>query len=391
MEIKERRDKGLCFYCDEKFGPGHRCKRLFSIEACWPDDETKAKDQEDEEEQTRSTKEALGISLHAIAGTPAPQTTRVKALMKGRFLTILLDSRSTHNFLSEGMADRLKLQPCKVGRFDVIVANGEKLMSGGRCQGVRVEMQGNAFVSDFYLLPLEGFDAVLGAQWLSTLGPILWDFSRMNMKFSMEGKTIELQGLTKPTNRLVNEKEIKQEIKKEKRGILLQLFSLCASAPTIQVGNSADTRSLSQQVLSSFQDLFVKPKGLPPSRTHDHQIPLTPGSQPVSVRPYRYPHFQKAEIEKLISEMLESGVIRLSHSPYSSPVILVKKHDGSWRLCIDYRALNQITVKDKFPIPMIDELSSGKNFRNSLRPIYIPASKAVFPYLAGEKVATSPN
>ena len=72
MEIKERRGKGLCFYCDEKFGPGHRCKRLFSIEACWPDDETKAEDQEDEEEQTRSTKEALGISLHAIAGTPAP-------------------------------------------------------------------------------------------------------------------------------------------------------------------------------------------------------------------------------------------------------------------------------------------------------------------------------
>ena len=72
MEIKERRDKGPCFYCDEKFGLGHRCKRLFSIEAYWPNDETEAKDQEDEEEQTRSTEEALGISLHVIAGTPAP-------------------------------------------------------------------------------------------------------------------------------------------------------------------------------------------------------------------------------------------------------------------------------------------------------------------------------
>lgn len=107
-------------------------------------------------------------------------------------------------------------------------------------------MQGNAIVSDFYLLPLKGFDAVLGVQWLITLGPIQWDFSRMNMKFRMEGKTIELQDLTKPANRLVNEKEIKQEIKKEKRGILLQLFSLCASAPTTRVGNFADTGSLSQ-------------------------------------------------------------------------------------------------------------------------------------------------
>ena len=56
--------------------------------------------------------------------------------MKGRLLTILKDSQSTHNFLSEGMVDRLKLPPCKVGRFDVTVANGEKLMSGGRCQRV---------------------------------------------------------------------------------------------------------------------------------------------------------------------------------------------------------------------------------------------------------------
>ena len=161
-------------------------------------------------------------------------------------------------------------------------------------------MQGNAIVSDFYLLPLKGFDAVLGAQWLITLGPIQWDFARMNMKFRMEGKTIELQDLTKPANRLVNEKEIKQEIKKEKRGILLQLFSLCASAPTTRVGNFADTGSLSQQVLSSFQDLFVEPKGFPPSRIHGHWIPLTLGSQLVLVRPYRYPHFQKAKTKKLI-------------------------------------------------------------------------------------------
>lgn len=61
---------------------------------------------------------------------------QVKALMKGRLFTILIDSQSTHNFLSEGMVDRLKLPPCKVGRFDVTVANGEKLMSGGRCQRV---------------------------------------------------------------------------------------------------------------------------------------------------------------------------------------------------------------------------------------------------------------
>ena len=89
-----------------------------------------------------------------------------------------------------------------------------------------------------------------------------------------------------------------------------------------------------------FASVFDTPTGLPPSRGHGHQILLKDGTTPICERPYRYPHFQKIEIEKIIADLLETSSIRPSHSPFSSPVLLVKKVDGSWRMCIDYRALN---------------------------------------------------
>lgn len=102
--------------------------------------------------------------------------------------------------------------------------------------------------------------------------------------------------------------------------------------------------------------MFESPEGLPPQRDKDHYIHLEPNSNPVNVRPYRYPQFQKTEIEKHISEMLNQKIIKENTSPYSSPVLLVKKKDGGYRLCVDYRALNALTIKDKFPIPTVDEL-----------------------------------
>jgi hypothetical protein len=109
------------------------------------------------------------------------------------------------------------------------------------------------------------------------------------------------------------------------------------------------------EILTAFADIFQEPKELPPARDIDHRIPLQDESAAVNTRPYRMSFKQKDIMEALILHLLQNQVIRPSVSPFSSPAILVKK-DGTWRLCIDYRKLNKITIKNKYPIPVIEDL-----------------------------------
>ena len=113
--------------------------------------------------------------------------------------------------------------------------------------------------------------------------------------------------------------------------------------------------SISPKVLDNPSKVFETPKGLPPICDHDHDIHF-PGSVPPNIRPYRYPFAQKSEIKRMVAEMLEVGIIQPSQSSFSAPIVLVHKKDGPWCMCLDYRELKKITIKDKFPIPLIDEL-----------------------------------
>nr|GFA02824.1 hypothetical protein [Tanacetum cinerariifolium] len=110
------------------------------------------------------------------------------------------------------------------------------------------------------------------------------------------------------------------------------------------------------ELLAEFWEVFQTPKTLPPKRPLDHRICLKEGTSPISQRPYRYPAIQKDIIKRTTRKLLEAGIIRNSQSSFAAPVVLVKKKDGQWRMCMDYRRLNDVTIKDKFPIPLIEEL-----------------------------------
>jgi len=117
-------------------------------------------------------------------------------------------------------------------------------------------------------------------------------------------------------------------------------------------------------LLNTYSVVFTIPKGLPPHRSQDHHIHLLPSVNPVNVRPYRYPHCLKTIMTNMIQDMLREGLIQANTSSFSSPVLLVKKKDETWRFCVDYRALNAITVKDRFPNvdELLDELHGSTVF-----------------------------
>ncbi|MCO5548793.1 hypothetical protein L7F22_002255 [Adiantum nelumboides] len=111
--------------------------------------------------------------------------------------------------------------------------------------------------------------------------------------------------------------------------------------------------------LNQFQDVFIDDilGELPPKRgDDDHAIELIPGSSPPNKPPYRVSQAQQEEIMRQVNELVEKGMVRPSSSPFCSPVRLVHKKDGTYRMCVDYRALNKITIKNKFPVPRIEDL-----------------------------------
>jgi hypothetical protein len=183
------------------------------------------------------------------------------------------------------------------------------------------------------------------------------------MQFDQGGHQYKFQGITAGSHEVISSHRMEKLLKTGHSGVIAQLHA-------IQATETPPVPQDLQALLSKHQTVFSTPQGLPPSRgVHDHSIPLVPGSLPPNIRPYRHPFAQNNEIEKMVQELLIVGIIRPSTSPYSSPVVMVLKKEGSWRMCPDFRALNKLTIKDKFSILVIDDLLdelSGAQFFTKL-------------------------
>ncbi|XP_061356472.1 uncharacterized protein LOC133300905 [Gastrolobium bilobum] len=337
-EIQNKRDKGLCFGCDERYVFGHKCKGKATLLYFEGTDDDNAQPMEEDTPVIPPDADPLPnsfseISLNALFGHYSPRSFRLTGSIHGKQVQILVDGASTHNFITHKMATYLGLVLQTVPPFTVQVGNGDGLTCKALCCDIPLMLQSHRFFLDLYVLDLQGADIVLGVQWLATLGPILTDYGKLLMSFEHHGNTIQLQGQRPDTSLMISPAKLNKLIASNAYTSCLMCFTQSAHTSTITTPSHTDpiphTVHEIQQLLANYSDVFTIPTTLPPNRSHNHHITLLPNSKAVQVRPYRYPHFRKNEIEKLCQEMLQSGIIRPSQSPFSSPVLLVKKKDDT--------------------------------------------------------------
>lgn len=341
--LQERRAKGLCFYYDDKFVPGHRCKQkqfmilLTEEEDPPPEIQTDPQSEETTEDIDLETQqEAPSDSMHfylshvAFGNAPSPRTLRAHGTIQGLQVTTLVDSGSSHNIIQPRVAEFLKLPIEAFTPFSITVGNGQAIHCQGFCKAVPIILAGELFHIPMFVLPIHGADVVLGVQWLQTLNRFISDYNVPLIEFTHNSKTITLTGIqpTHPTQasfaqfcRFMFTDVIHSAHTVSLHYIEQEPLPTEASKPCHPLPKNPELATL----LSTYSDVFEVPKGLPPHRSKDHHIHLLPTASPVNVRPYRYPHCQKTIMTTMIQDMLREGLIQPSTSPFSSPVLLVKK------------------------------------------------------------------
>lgn len=296
--------------------------------------------------------------MNALTGSPKQNAVQLRALVNNQVMLILVDSGSSHNFLSASMLHRLNIPTTPVAPLNVKVANGEIIQCTEEVHNLQWWIQGHTSSSNANVIPIGAYDLILGMDWLEAHNPTTCDWVKKWIQFEHQGQMIKLQGVLPSKQEELTEISGEQLLKLYKGN---DIWATAMISPVIDNTNRQEQYLLNgipmliKELIHKFDSLFQSPTELPPSRVYDHPISLLPDIVPVNSKPYRYSPHQKNEIEKQVADMLRIGIVIPSLSPFASPVLLVKKKDGTWRFCVDYRKLNSVTIKNKFPVPIIDE------------------------------------
>ncbi|GJX76477.1 putative reverse transcriptase domain-containing protein, partial [Tanacetum coccineum] len=202
---------------------------------------------------------------------------------------------------------------------------------------------------------LGSFDAIIGMDWLAKYQAVILCAEKI-VRIPWRNKTLIIHGdgSTQGNVTRLNIISCTKTLKYMEKGFPIFLAHITAK----EVENKSKEKRLEDvQIVQDFPEVFPEDlPGLPPTRQVEFQIDLVPGAAPIARAPYRLAPSEMKELSEQLKELSDKGFIRPSSSPWGAPVLFVKKKDGSFRMCIDYRELNKLTVKNRYPLPRIDDL-----------------------------------
>ncbi|GJS53782.1 putative reverse transcriptase domain-containing protein [Tanacetum coccineum] len=260
--------------------------------------------------------EEVGQDLNIVTGT---------FTFNNHFSTTLFDSGADYSFVSTTFIPLLGLEPSDFGfKYEIEIASGQLVEIDKVIKGCKLEIEGHVFDIDLIPFGYRSFDVIIGMDWLSKYkAEIVYHENVVRIPLP-DSKVLRVLG-----ERSEEKARFLMGVKKQEKLVMVRDF------------------------LEVFTDDLSR---LPPIREIKSRIELTPGSTSVAKSPYRLAHSEWEELSGQLKELQDKGFIRPSSSPWGAPVLFVKKKDGSFRMCIDYRELNKLTVKNRYPLPRIDDL-----------------------------------
>ncbi|KAL0533871.1 hypothetical protein IC582_028142 [Cucumis melo] len=345
--------KPLCTTC----GKHHLGRCLFGTRTCF-------KCRQEGHTADRCPLRLTGIAQNQGAGAPHQgrvfATNRTEAEKAGTVVTgtlpvlghyalVLFDSGSSHSFISSAFVSHARLEVEPLHQIlSVSTPSGECMLSKEKVKACQIEIAGHVIEVTLIVLDMLDFDVILGMDWLAANHASI-DCSRKEVTFNPPSMaSFKFKG--------GGSKSLPQVISAIRASKLLSQGTWGILASVVDT-READVSLSSEPVVRDYPDVFPEElPGLPPHREVEFAIELESGTVPISRAPYRMAPAELKELKVQLQELLDKGFIRPSVSPWGAPVLFVKKKDGSMRLCIDYRKLNKVTVKNRYPLPRIDDL-----------------------------------
>ncbi|KAE8728997.1 putative cellulose synthase A catalytic subunit 2 [Hibiscus syriacus] len=217
-----------------------------------------------------------------------------------------------------------------------------------RCRGCPIRIQGIEFPANLIELPFDEFEIILGMDWLYRYHANVYCRLKWVILRSSDGlEIVVVSERINPLSNMISVMLAKKLMLQGRQAFIANVID--TRAPEMRLEDIATVRE--------FPDVFPDElPGLPPDREIEFQIEVMPGMTPISMAPYRMVLKKLKELKALLQELLDKGFIRPSVSHWGAPVLFVKKKDGSMHICIDYRQLNKVAIKNKYSIPRIDDL-----------------------------------